>query len=167
MENHESKLESSNVVVGFESQDDAESALLGLRIAGFSDSRIGYYYQAGRGVMSDLLVRDHRFSAAILGGVIGGVLGWFLTRLDVWAGQNLDPFGLMITGTVFGALFLGMAGGMIGMWTQWNRAKAPDPAGATEPFVLSVDAGTAQGRALRILHEHGGHDISRHAVPVM
>jgi len=75
MRNHLSKLERANVTAAFDSQEDADVALLRLRIAGFGDRRIGYYYPVAGGRMTDLLARHGQFTASAVGGILGAVLG--------------------------------------------------------------------------------------------
>ena len=45
MRAHDNRLHSADVVAAFENQDDADEALLQLRLAGFRDDQIGYFAQ--------------------------------------------------------------------------------------------------------------------------
>jgi hypothetical protein len=163
MRQHASKLETANVVAGFDNQWDADEAVLGLRIRGISDRRIGYYYPTVDGRMEDLLAQRHRFAASILGGVLGAALGgWVGLLLARWSyppHESPDLLGLVLTCAVCGALFLGTAGGMLGLWTARPGAFAPAPDRATEPFVIAVDAGDARDEVWAILRDHGGHEL--------
>jgi hypothetical protein len=164
MSKHVSKLESANVVAGFDSQDNADEALLELRLAGFPDKRIGYYYAAEEGRLMDLIAQYHRFAASFIWGIIGFVAGagFGLLIARLWydtLGPDLQ--GMEATCAILGALFLGTAGGMMGLWTASPGAYAPAPKGATPPYVMAVDAGAAQKEASEILHRRGGFDIQK------
>jgi hypothetical protein len=163
MRQHGSKLEHANVVAGFASQSDAEVAILGLRIGGIPDDRIGYYARTHDGRLVDLLARRHRFAGAILGGVIGLLLGvgcgWLLSHPGAHNIKGLDPMGLMAVCGIIGALALGAAGGMAGLWTARPGAFAPAPPGATDPFVIAVDAGEYAEQARALIRRHGGHEL--------
>jgi len=153
-------LEQANVAAGFDNQDDADEALLRLRIAGFRDGRIGYYYPAARGRMTDLLARHHHFAGAVIGAIVGAVLGaWGALLLARWDALDwgVDPIGLATTCGVFGALFLGTVGGMIELRTGVAGTFTPD--GPTPSFVLAVDAGDRADQARSILREYGGFDV--------
>ena len=162
MRQHASKLETANVVAGFDNQE-TPTRLYSARIRGFSDRRIGYYYPTADGRMEDLLAQRHRFAASILGGVMGLALGaWVGLLLARWSyppHESPDPIGLAATCAVCGALFLGTAGGMLGLWTARPGAFAPALDRATEPFVIAVDAGDAQDEVWAILRHHGGHEL--------
>jgi hypothetical protein len=162
MRHHESKLERANVVAAFESQDNADEALLELRLAGFPDRKIGYYYPGAGNQMNDLLARYHRLAAAVIWGVAGAVIGWivgvFLDRAQ--PGVPLDPVGLGSTLAFCGALFLGTAGGMVGLWTEAPGESVRVAGEAThDPFVMAVDAGDAREEVRAILHRRGGHEV--------
>ncbi len=171
MRQHASTQETANVVAGFDNQWDADDAVFGLRIAGFADRRIGYFSRTDDGRMLDLLARYHRPTAALIGGLIGAAIG-------AWAGQVMDQLwylssespdllGIVITCAIIGALFLGTAGGMMGLWAERPAPAVSAPGSAAEPFVGAVDAGDARAVALAILRKYGGHDLHTHgAVPV-
>ncbi|HEX4607025.1 MAG TPA: hypothetical protein VH092_02355 [Urbifossiella sp.] len=168
MRHHQSKLQRANVVAGFDSQANADEAVLELRLAGLRDRRIGYYYQAGEGRMVDLQAGHHRFSAAIIWGLVGAVAGaGAVVLLDRIGAAGPDAIGMAVTVAVCGALFFGTAGGMIGLWTDRPGEEAPAPAEADTPYVIAVEAGTAAGRAWEILHRRGGHELVRHTAPAV
>jgi hypothetical protein len=166
MRHHNSKLENANVIAEFESQDNAEEALLVLRSVGFKDGQIGYYCPIADGVMTDTLARYHRFAGSVIGTVIGAVIGWALARWAYSAGQDLDPFGLAFTCSVFCAFFLGTVGGMMGLWISDYDANAPIPPEATETYLMSVNAGNARNEASLILRQHGGHELHTQGLKV-
>jgi hypothetical protein len=163
MRHHGSKLEHANVVAGFASQSDAEAAILGLRIGGIPDDRIGYYARTDDGRLVDLLARRHRFAGAIIGGVIGLLLGaglgWLLDQRGTHGLNGIDPLGLTVTLAIVGALALGTAGGMAGLWTARPGAFAPAPPGASDPFVIAVEAGEYAEQARALIRRHGGHEL--------
>jgi hypothetical protein len=159
MWNKNLKLDRANIVGGFNNQDDSEEALLGLRMAGFSDDRIGYYYPSGKDQMRDHLANDHRFAASIIGGIIGAGLGWLFARWSHLVLQDIDPIGLAFACGVCGALMFGMAGGMIGIWSARTAPFAPVQINANETFVLTVDAGVARDEARAIIELHGGPEL--------
>jgi hypothetical protein len=161
MRRHGSKLDNANVVAGFDSQADADEAVHALRSHGLSDSRIGYYTRGEPGQLIDLLARRHRFAGAILGGVIGLLLGaglgWVLDQRGTHDASGIDPRGLAATLAIIGALALGAAGGMAGLWT--DRPGALAPGDSADPFLIAVDAGDAQDRVRAILRQRGGHEL--------
>ncbi|HEV3435856.1 MAG TPA: hypothetical protein VG122_00760 [Gemmata sp.] len=169
MWHHSSKLDRANVVAAFNSQDDSDEAVLGLRMAGFRDYRIGYYCAAGKGQMMDRLAHYHRFAASVIGTIIGVGAGLLLARWSYPAMHNLDPVGLMQASTVCGALFLGTAGGLMGMWSARTGPTAPIPQEVPESFMLAVDAGNERNEAWTIIHQHGGHEVrtEKSALPAL
>jgi hypothetical protein len=165
MRRHESKLQRANVVAGFDSQDSADEALLELRSVGLPDRRIGYYYQAGRGRMVDLLAGRHRFAAAVIWAAVGAAAGvGVVFLLDRAGAAGPDRAGLAVTLGVCGALLLGTAGGIMGLWAE--RPGDDIPAGDATPYVMSVEAGGTGGRVWEILCRHGGHAVPHTPVPV-
>lgn len=162
MWDHNTKLDRANVVAGFNSQDDSEEAVLGLRLAGFSDNRIGYYYPTGKGQMTDSLANHHRFMASVVGCVIGVIVGLVFARWGYLAPENPDPVGLILASTVCGALFFGMVGGMMSGWSARLGSRDTVLSEVSEPFVLTVDAGGNRNEAWEIIHMHGGHDLATH-----
>lgn len=164
MQHTESKLDRATVVAGFDTQWDADEALLGLRLSGIPDSRIGYYHAAGSGKLTDELAGRHRLAASVIGGAIGAAAGalaaYPIARL--WtSGFGPDLLGLMVTCAICGALFLGTAGGMAGLWTERPGATAASH-GESDPFVLAVDAGDKRDEVRAVLRQHGGHDLPAH-----
>jgi len=159
MLHHSSKLDRANVVAGFNSQDDSDEAMLALRMAGFRDNRIGYYCATGKGQMMDRLAGYHRFAASAVGTIIGVGAGLLLARWCYPAMHNLDPVGLMQASTVCGALFLGMAGGLMGMWSSRTEPWTPIQQMVPESYLLAVDAGDERNKAWTIIHQHGGHEV--------
>ncbi len=150
------------MIATFENQDDADDAVYRLRLAGFRDRQIGYTGRLPNGHTTDLLERDRSFGGAVVGGLVGCVLGVGLVPALVWlmtppSGAS-DLFGLAVTCGVFGALFLSFLGGWIGMGIPRRGVIAP-ATGSTDPFVIAVTAGAAHDRATEIVHEFGGHDL--------
>ncbi len=165
---HDNKSRQADVVAAFENQDDADEAVLQLRLAGFRDRQIGYTGQLPNGRTMDLLERGHGGAGAVLGGIVGAALGIALVPALTWlltpSGGPLDSFGLSVTSAVFGALFVGSIGVWIGMSLPRRGVVAPTGHLGDGPFVLAVAAGAERDRAWTILHHHG-HDLSSGAAP--
>ena len=164
---HDNTLRHADVVAAFDNQDDADEALLQLRLAGFRDTQIGYTGRLANGHTTDLMERDHSIAEAVFGGIAGTALGAALAPTMAWlmappTGPS-DLFNLSITCAVFGALFVSFVGGWIGMSLHRRGVDAPATTFADGPFILAVSAGNARDRAWTILHEHG-HDLSSGAV---
>jgi len=160
MWHQDSKLGHANVIAGFEVNDDAEEAILALRIMGYRDSQIGFYCANGYGVMEDQLARYHRFAGSVVGGVVGAVIGWAAARWVFNAfGQDLDPFGLALSTSVTAAFYFGMLGGYVGLWLKPPKDKAFIPNGFAEPYVITVDAGNTRDEARSAIRQHGGHEL--------
>jgi hypothetical protein len=161
MSQHGSKLEKANVVAGFDSQADADGAVHALRSHGLSDSRIGYYARGEAGQLIDLIARRHRFAGAVVGGVIGLLLGaglgWLLAQFGAHDAHGVDPRGMAATLGAIGALFGGAAFGAAGLWTS-----QPGPVAhghAATPFVIAADAGDDREAVRALLHLRGGHEL--------
>jgi hypothetical protein len=159
MWHQENKLTEASVISGFESQDDAEDAVLGLRMLGFQDIEIGYFFADSQGQMKDYLARYHRFSGAVVGTVIGAVIGWVCARLVYSAGHDLDPFGLAMSAGVTSAFFFGMLGGLTGLWCWSPREEALVPKNFTEPYVVTVKAGNKRDDVWAMIRKYGGHEL--------
>ncbi|MCE9561309.1 MAG: hypothetical protein K8U57_04585 [Planctomycetes bacterium] len=160
------KFEQANVVAGFDSQDNAEEAVLALRCMGLDDTQIGYFYPIGNGQLADLLVHYHRFAGAVIGSILGVALGagigyLFATWNDL-PGQSPDLLGLMATCAACGALFLGTAGGMTGLWTVSPGPVASSPTDTPPPFILAIDAGGAVEQVRRMIRDRGGFELPAH-----
>lgn len=160
MFHQDNKLRHANVIAGFESQDDAEEAILGLRMAGLPDSRIGYFFASTEGEMEDQLSPYHRFTGSVIGTIVGAVAGWMLARWVIAFGFGIDPFGLAITSAVTGAFFFGMMGGFMGFWFRQPEDEAFVGPSFSEPYVISVDAGVQKEETWTLLRKHGGHELA-------
>lgn len=162
MRHFESKLNQSNLVAGFERQDDADAALLALRIAGFPDERIGYYATEVGGRMEDQIAQTHRLVGMISAAVVGAILGVVVALLvDLFARPSLgvDLLPVAFTCAVIGALALGSLVGMTGLWADEHGTEAHARAGMDSPFVMSVDAGPGRNEAREIVSRCGGHEL--------
>jgi hypothetical protein len=161
MKHCHTKLDDANVIAGFDNQWDAEEAVLGLRMSGISDDHIGYYSQDMNGKVTDLLGRSHRPLAMIIGGVLGAVLGVIYGQLvdRSWfdPGQSPNTINVMVVCAVFGCLFLGTAGGMIGLWNERPLPANLSGACRTEAIVLAVNAGDRRDEVWSIIRRHGGY----------
>jgi hypothetical protein len=163
MRTHDSREERPNVVAVFDSQEDSDEALLELRLAGFRDSRIGYYSQSPTEGRTNLLDRNYWMLGATLGAVAGAAFGVWLARAidrDNPIFGGLDTFGLTTTCAVCGMLFLGFVGALVGAGIPRRTVVAPETGSETSPFVLAVNAGDAQELARTALRRHGGHELA-------
>ncbi len=152
----------ADVVAVFENQDDADEAVLQLRLSGFRDRQIGYYGAHLDGTTEDLLEHDRWFGGAVLGGIVGAALGAVAAPALAWlmaapTGPH-DLFGLAITSAVVGALFLSFVGGWIGMSVTRRSVDLPENSTADGAFVLALMAGAARDRAWAIIRRFGGHE---------
>jgi hypothetical protein len=177
MHAHDSRVHSADVVAVFENQDDADEALLQLRLSGFRDDHIGYFSWHPTVGLTDLLERHHGFSGSVLGGILGGFLGVGMAMvLNDWyaalTGAH-DFLGLAITCSVFMALFIGFMGWWIGASFAARGVEMPILDPAIGPFIMAVSTGdmhddpnasSARARAWEVLHRNGGHELSPNAM---
>ena len=158
---HETRSRAVNVVATFDSQYDADEAILELRLAGFRDDQLGYYTHSPNGELTDLLERNYWIPGTMLGAAAGAALGVWMSRvIPQWGSQYLqgiDPLGLLITCVVFGMLFLGFVGGLIGEAILRRSVSAPDIGHTDGPLVVAVNAGDDHARAAEILRHREGH----------
>lgn len=164
MHAHNEKLEHANVVAVFEVQDDAEDAVLGLRLAGFRDARVGYFARNTVGLVEDFVWKGHTFLGAVVGVVVGALLG-------AWAGQyaldtNASPLGpafipgdrgVILTCAICGALLLGMTGALAGWGVPRGDAVHYGSEMEAGRYVVSVNAGNRTEDAWAVIRSHGGH----------
>ena len=163
MRTHDSGLHRADVIAVFENQDDADEAVLQLRLSGFRDSQIGYFSQLPNGRLTDLLDHDREFAGSIVGGGAGALLGagaaqwlneWFALRTG-----TSDLFGLAVTLATFGALFVGFVGWWIGVGIARRAVEAPAIGPDVGPFILAVETGPESENVRSMLHEYGGRDL--------
>src|SRR5205807_1275656 len=121
MDTHNDKLDHANVVAVFEVQDDAEEAVLGLRISGFADRRIGYLARNLAGLVTDYTGKGHAGIGTLVGGVLGTLLGAWIGQVGLATGATpLGPafgpgdWGVVVTTAICGLLLGGMTGALIG-----------------------------------------------------
>src|SRR5262245_6158920 len=117
MQRHMAKPEVADIVAVLDTQDEADEAVLRLRMFGFSDDRIGYFCRTSAGDMTDASDRNHWLGGATIGAIVGAALGIGLARVlygpVLPAGQG-DLWGLAVTCVVFVGLFGTFVGGSIG-----------------------------------------------------
>jgi hypothetical protein len=163
MRANKSRLHQADVIAVFESQDDADEAVLQLRLRGFRDSQIGYFAQHPTRGFTDLLDHHYGFVGAIIGSIAGAALGVGMARLmDQWWEMRTgasDFFGLALTMATFVALFVGFIGWGIGVGVTQRAVDAPAVDPSVGPFVLAVAAGAERDRAWSIMREYGGHEL--------
>ena len=164
MHEHDHRSRTANVVATFETQDEADEALLELRLAGFRDRQIGYFARTPTGELTDLLERNFWITGATIGAIIGALVGVWLARiipaLESPYARRLDTFGLVVTCATFGSLFLSCAGGMIGAGITRRWLPAPEELGSeAAPFVIAVNADADRDLAIAALQHRGGYNI--------
>ncbi|MDB5306772.1 MAG: hypothetical protein JWO38_974 [Gemmataceae bacterium] len=165
MHTHNHKLEAANVVAVFDTQDEADEAVLGLRVAGFRDDQIGYFARNLAGLVTDYLGQTYATVGAVLGTLLGAALG-------VWAGWEATtegatpigppllsgPDGVILTCALCGAILGGIIGAMLG----WGipRGDAVYHGSEVEPgrFVIAVTAGDRADEAWAIIRRYGGYE---------
>jgi|GEM_PF-7049300 len=177
MQPHDSRLHNADVAAVFENQDDADEALLQLRLSGFRDDHIGYFAWHPTAGLTNLLDRDHGAAGSILGGILGAFLGVGLayllnTRYAEVTGAH-DFLGLAITCATFASLFIGFLGWWVGASIAARGVEAPAIDPAVGPFIMMVsignihdkpDAQEAHDRAWAVLHRNGGHELPPGAI---
>ncbi len=149
MRTHNYKLEHANVVGVFDTQDEAEEGVLGLRAAGFRDRQIGYLARNLTGLVTDYLGRTYLVAGTVIGVILGAVLGVGLGRVALAIGATrFGPAfmpgadGMMMTWAVCGAIFLGITGAMIGWGVPQGDAvhsgRKSSPAGTSSRWTLAT-----------------------------
>jgi hypothetical protein len=156
-------LHAADVVAVFDSQMGADEALLQLRMAGFDDSRIGYFvWHPNRG-LTNMLDRNFAFVGAAVGGAIGIALSVGVSQLlngwSLWARDFGEPFGLRIACGAVLALFCGLIGWGIGLGVPRASVEAPAVNPGVGPFIIAVSAGDARDRAWSLVRHAGGHEL--------
>jgi hypothetical protein len=158
MRTHESHPAGADAVAAFDTQDEADEAVLRLRIFGIPEDRIGYFNRTTQGAMVDIADRNHWFAGATIGTILGAVLGYALAWASgPWVGPLADPdtWGYPITVSCFAALFCGSIGAAIHRQTiAANLGQGP------EPFVVAVAAGKDRDLAMAIMRGCGGREVS-------
>ncbi len=161
----------ANVVAVFDNQDDADEAILALRLAGFRDNRIGYFSSTSTGGVLDQLERNYWIAGATLGTIAGAALGVWIARLisgwETPRGWGIDPLGLTMICAIFGSLILQLVGGVIGSGISRSLVNVPSRGPVVAPFVLAVSAGEAREQALAILRQHGGREAGPEDFPTV
>jgi len=163
MRTHYWKLDRANVVGVFDTQDEAEDAVLGLRMAGFKDDQIGYLAQNLAGQITDFVGRTYAFAGLVIGTVLGAAFG-------VWAGQEsiaihasqIGPailsgdVGLLVTTGICGALLLGFCGALVGWGVPRDGAIHVGTEVESGRYVLAVNAGSRTAEVWALLRQYGG-----------
>jgi hypothetical protein len=164
------KLDQANVVAVFDSQDEADEALMGLRIAGFPDRQIGYLSRSMSGLVVDDLGWTYLWPGTIVGTLVGAALGLWVGWM-AGTGQS-TPIAppmvpeasmpiVLLACALWGALFFGLFGASIGVC--FHRGSTVHFGSELEPgrYVLTVDAGDRKDEAWAILRDYG----ARHPAP--
>jgi len=164
MKTHNEKLDHSNVVAVFENQDDAEEAVLGLRVAGFSDARVGYFARDVLGIVTDYAGKGHTLAGAAIGLFVGAFVGFLCGEFAVETnasriGPPLFPGDAGVVVSV--AIVVTVLMTMIGAWIGWGIPRGEAVHRGVEMnegrYVVSVNAADHNMEAWAILHRHGGH----------
>jgi hypothetical protein len=164
MYTHNDKLDHANVVAVFDVQDDAEEAVLGLRVAGFPDARVGYFARDVQGIVTDYVGKGNTLIGAALGALLGIFLGicageYALETNASRIGPPLFPgdLGVVLSVAITVTVLLGLIGALIG----WGVPRGETVHRGVEVnegrYVVSVNAGVRTADAWIILHQHGGH----------
>jgi hypothetical protein len=157
------RLYSADVVAMFENQDDADEAVLQLRLLGLPNDHIGYFAQHPERGWMDLIDHNLEYIVGLIGGIVGAVLCVWLARvIDGWSRQAdavTDSFGLAVTLGTCGALFGSFLGWWIGTGIELRSVRAPAIDPAIGSFILAVSAGELRDRAWTVIHDHGGHEL--------
>ena len=157
---HNTKLEAANVVAAFDTQDEADEAVLELRLAGFRDDRLGYLARNIRGVVTDYAGRTYILAGTVIGILAGAALGlWAARSVMDGTATPLAPaigpgeLGVYATNVVCGALLTAMVGAMCG-WGVWRGEAAHVGSEVdTGGFVIAVDCLFGRNTGA----EHGDH----------
>jgi len=165
MHSHNHKLENANVVAVFETQDDADEAVLGLRLAGFRDNRIGYFARNLAGQVTDFAGKNCTIPGAVIGMLVGAGLGYLAGRATLMGqGTPIAPplvpeFGnVLLACALWGAVALGIAGALLGYMTPRGETVHYGDEMEAGRYVVAVSAGDRTGEAWEAIRRHGGHD---------
>jgi hypothetical protein len=152
-----------DVVAVFETQDEADQAVLQLYGQGFTDRQIGCFAWHPLTGLMNLIDRSYAFSGSVVGGIVGAALGVGLAwLLNIWSDQARDVrdfFGLAITAGTFLCLFGGLIGWGIGVGVHRSGVEMPAVDPTVGPFILAVHAGDQRDLAWRIVRRCGGGDV--------
>jgi len=162
---HNTKLEAANVVAAFDTQDEADEAVLRLRLAGFRDDEFGYLARNLRGVVTDYVGRTYILAGTVLGILAGAVLGLWAARgvMDGSATPIGPAFipgeaGVYVTNIACGAFLTAIVGAMCG-WGVWRGEAAHIGSEVdTGGYVLAVNAGDRKDLAWAVIRRHGGYN---------
>jgi len=164
MHAHNHKLDHANVVAVFETQDHAEDAVLGLRVGGFPDARVGYFARNQEGLVTDYVWKGWTVLGTVIGVVVGVVLGAWCGQVALSTGAT--PFapafmpgdsGVILTWAICGAVLLGCTGAMVGWGVPRGDAVHYGDEMKSGRYVVTVDAGDRRDEAWAVLRMHGGH----------
>ena len=166
---HNEKLGNANVVAVFEVQDDAEEAVLGLRVAGFADEEIGYFSRDQAGLVTDFAGSGHTLSGMVIGTFLGVLIGaWMGQEAIATKATHIGPAimsgasGVILTCAICGAVLLGMTGALIGWGIPSSDAVHLGDEIASGRYVVAVNAGDRSSEAWAIMTTHGGHEPMPH-----
>jgi len=162
---HEAKLGSADVVAAFDSQMDADAAVLGLRLAGFGDDQIGYLVRNPAGRLIDLVGR----TPIVAGAVVGAVLVAFLGLLVAWSITDGRPTSIhgptghddptaYVAGAVVGVIVGVVLGALCGRGGTGGEEVHTGPEVGPGRFVVTVHAADRRDRALEVIRHSGGHE---------
>ncbi len=157
---------SSHVVGVFYTRPEAESAIRDLRIAGFSDDRIGMVARNAEGHMvtekgGETLVEEGAAAGAVVGAGAGALVG-----LGVLAGTipvvgpilAIGTLGTILLNAVGGAAVLSIVGALVGLGIPEDEAQYYENEVHGGRFLVTVDADSRTSEAWTILHRSGGYN---------
>jgi hypothetical protein len=155
-----------NAVVGvFYTRSEAEQAIRDLRVAGFSDDKIGMIARDSAGRMvsdkGETMAEEGAAAGAVIGAGAGALVG-----LGVLAGTipvigpvlAIGTLGTILLNAAGGAAILGLVGALIGLGIPEDEAKYYEGEVHGGRFLVTVDADNREGEAWDIMHRAGGYN---------
>ena len=162
----------AKAVFGIGNELQAETALNGLKAAGFTNSDISVLVPESMGnrdlgVEKQTKVPEGTTTGVTTGGILGGALGW-LAGIGALAIPGLGPFiaagpiVAALAGAGAGSVAGGIVGALIGMGIPEYEAKRYEGRVKKGGILLSVHSDDSDwtARAKRILEQTGAEDIS-------
>jgi hypothetical protein len=156
-----------NAVVGvFYTRSEAEQAIRELRIAGFSEDRIGMVARDSAGhAVSDRDGSTLAGEGAAAGAVVGAGAG-ALVGLGILSGTipvigpvlALGALGTILLNAAGGAAILGLVGALVGLGIPEDDAQYYETEVHGGRFLVTVETDTRQQEAWDVLHRAGGYN---------
>jgi hypothetical protein len=158
----------SGAVVGvFYTRSEAEQAIRELRIAGFSEDKIGMVARDSAGHVvnekGDTLAEEGAATGAAIGAGAGALVG-----LGVLSGTipvvgpvlAIGTLGTILLNAVGGAAILGLVGALVGLGIPEDDARYYETEVHGGRFLVTVEPGSRRTEAWDILFRAGGYNRS-------